>query len=137
MTSNHNIQFKATARAEEDQEAKAYIQKMPIQYLNKSPQENLNFNGRLSRAAGNARHVLTAVIVLTTSDRDIGPGPVRAARATADNGNVRAVGVDAAGAGDVLKGQAGDGNAGGGVTVEVTAVVVLLDEDAVSGLLVG
>jgi hypothetical protein len=85
----------------------------------------------LGRASRNTRNILTAIIILSTRDINIIPGPVRAAGATADDGNVGAVRGDGAGAGDVLDGQVGDGDARGWVAVEVAAVVVLFDEDAV------
>ena len=85
----------------------------------------------LSRARSNTRDVLALIVVLATSDLNISPGPVRATRATADNGNVVAVRGNGAGAGDVLNSQAGDGEVGGWVSVEVAAVVVLFDQDTV------
>ena len=87
----------------------------------------------LHLAASNARNVLTATVGLTTGDLNARPGPVRATAATADNGNVVTGRGDSAGAGDVLDGEVGDGDAAGGVALQVTAVVVLLDEDTVPG----
>lgn len=87
----------------------------------------------LHLAASNARNVLTATVGLTTGDLNAGPGPVRATAATADNGNVVSGRGDSAGAGDVLDGEVGDGDSAGGVTLQVTAIVVLLDEDTVPG----
>jgi hypothetical protein len=85
----------------------------------------------LSRASRNTRNILTAIIIVSTGDINIIPGPVRAARATADDGNVGAARGDPARAGDVFDGQVGDGDSGGRVAVEVATVVVLFDEDAV------
>ncbi len=85
----------------------------------------------LSRARSNTRDVLALIVVLATSDLNISPGPVRATRATADNGNVVAVRGNGAGARDVLNSQAGDGEVGGWVSVEVAAVVVLFDQNTV------
>lgn len=89
----------------------------------------------LSRARSNAGNVLAVIVLLATRDLNTSPSPVRAARATADNGDVVAVLGDGAGARDVLDSQAGDGEIRGGVSVEVTAVVVLFDEDTVPVLL--
>lgn len=69
-------------------------------------------------------------MVLATVDRDVGPGPVGAARRAADNGNIGGVGVNSSLTRDVLDGEAGDGDAAGGITAEVTTVVVLLNQDA-------
>jgi hypothetical protein len=64
---------------------------------------------------------------------NVGPGPVLATRAAADNSSILSVGVNAVLALDVLEGKAGNGEAAGGLAVEVAAVVVLLDEDTVLG----
>lgn len=68
---------------------------------------------------------------LATSDINGVPGPVGARAVTAGDDNVVAAGLD--GAGDTVHGEVGDGDAGGRVAVEVTAIVVLLDEDTVLG----
>lgn len=88
---------------------------------------------RLGLAGSNAGNVLAAAVVLATVDLDVGPGPVGAAGLATDNGNVGALGVNSTGAGDVLEGEASDGETAGGVTVEVTAIVVLLNQDTVLG----
>jgi hypothetical protein len=87
----------------------------------------------LGAARCNTRDVLAAVIVLTTGDVDVGPGPVGAGVITADDDDVVSIRVDSAGAGDVLNGEVGDGDARCHLAVEITAVVVLLNEDTIAG----
>lgn len=80
--------------------------------------------------SGRSGHTLARAVVLATSYGDTGPGPVRAVGA--DDGNVRAAGLDSTLAIDLLDGEVGDGHPGGGLAVEVPVVVVLLDEDTVA-----
>lgn len=87
---------------------------------------------RLGAARSNTGDILAAAVVLTTGDLDVGPGPVGASAFTTDDDNVVSIRVDSAGAGDVLDGEVGDGDTRGHLTVEVTAVVVLLNEDTIT-----
>jgi hypothetical protein len=83
-------------------------------------------------ALGNARNVSAATVRLTTGNSDIAPGPASAGRAaTAGNHNIVSGARNRASAGDVLDNKAGDGDAGAGCTLQVTTVVVLLNEGAV------
>lgn len=78
------------------------------------------------------RSILAVAVRLASGDRDIIPGPVGASARAADDDNVVAGAGHGAGAGDVAEGKVGDWDAAGGLAaVEVAAVVVLLDEDAV------
>lgn len=83
-------------------------------------------------AASTARNILAAVS-LATSYSHIGPGPVGARSVTAFNYNVVSIGVNSIGSGDVLNSEIGDRDTGGrGAAVEVTAIIVLLDENSVA-----
>lgn len=87
----------------------------------------------LSRAGSNTGDVGAAAVGLAAGDDDVGPGPARARAAAAGNDDVVAAGGDGARAGNVLDLEVGDGDAGRRGAVEVAAVVVLLDDDAVLG----
>lgn len=82
-------------------------------------------------AASNARNVLAATVGLTASDLDVAPGPVGAGTAAADNGNVSTAGGNSARAGDARDSEIGDGDTAGRVALQVTALVVLLNQDTV------
>lgn len=82
-------------------------------------------------ARSNARNVLAAVVLLTTRDLNVVPGPASASTLSTNDGSVLALGVNGVLALDVLESKVGDRETAGGVAVEVTAVVVLLDEDTV------
>jgi hypothetical protein len=83
------------------------------------------------RTLGNAGHVGALVIGLTTSNVDTGPGPACArAFATGDNDVVAAAGNTTS---DVVKCQGGDGDTSVRVTMKVTAIVVLLNKNAIPG----
>ena len=87
----------------------------------------------LGAARCNTGDVLTAAVVLTTGDLDVGPGPVGAGVVTADDDDVVSVRVNGAGAGDVLNSEVGDGDARGHLAVEIAAVIVLFNEDTIAG----
>ena len=86
-----------------------------------------------SRALGNAGYVGAAAVGFTTGNGDASPSPASARRltATSDNDIVSAAG-HSTGTGDVLDCQAGNGDAGAGGTMKITAIVVLLNQDAVA-----
>ena len=87
------------------------------------------------RAFGNARDVGAATVGLTTGDSNIAPGPASAGRAAAAGDNNIVSGArDGTSTSDVLDNKASDGDSGAGCALEVTAVVVLLDERAVPSL---
>lgn len=79
-----------------------------------------------------AGHVLAIAVSLATSHSHTAPCPISASVVATDNNDVVATARDGTASVDVLHGQAGDGNAAGGVALEVTTLVVLLDEDTVS-----
>jgi len=82
-------------------------------------------------ARSHAGNVLAAIVLLTTGNLNVGPSPASASTLSTNNSSVLALGVNSVLALDVLEGEVGDGKTAGGATVEVTAVVVLLDEDTV------
>ena len=82
-------------------------------------------------ARSNARNVLAAVVLLTTRDLNVVPSPAGASTLSTNDGSVLALGVNSVLSLDVLESEVGDGETAGGVAVEVTAVVVLLDENTV------
>jgi hypothetical protein len=85
------------------------------------------------RALCNAGNVGAATVGPTTSDRDTGPGPASAGcAATTCNNNIISAAGNGLGANDIREGQAGDRHTGVSSAVEVTTVVVLLDENTVS-----
>lgn len=85
----------------------------------------------LNLARGDAGDVLARVVLLAARDLDVGPGPVGAAAGAADDSQVVAARGDGALAVQAVDGDVGDGQVAGGVAVQVAAVVVLLDQDAV------
>lgn len=87
-------------------------------------------------AASTARNILAAV-GLATSNSNIGPGPVGARSVTAFNNNIISVGVNSISSGDVLNGEVSDRDTSGrGAAVEVTAIIVLLDENSVAAIII-
>lgn len=82
-------------------------------------------------AASNAGNVLAAAVGLTTGDLDVAPGPVGATTAATDNSNVITAGGDGARTGNAGDSEVGDGDAAGRGTLQVTALVVLLNQDTV------
>lgn len=86
---------------------------------------------KATRLASDAARQVLAGIGLATSDGDARPSPVGARAAAADNSLVVSTTRDGTGAGDAGQLEVGDGDAGGGAALEVTAIVVLLDEDTV------
>ena len=82
-------------------------------------------------AASNAGNVLAAAVGLTTGDLDVAPGPVGAAAAATDNSNVITAGGDGASAGNARDSEVGDGDTAGRGALQVTALVVLLNQDTV------
>jgi hypothetical protein len=89
-------------------------------------------------AASRARNVLAAAVGLTTGDLDVAPGPAGAGAAATDDGNIIPAGGNSTGAGNIGDSEVGDGDTAGRGTLEVSAVVVLLDQDTVSNkMLVG
>jgi len=83
------------------------------------------------RALGNAGYVGALVVGLAASYGYICPGPASAGALSAGNDDVVATAGDITS--DVVERQTGNGNASISVTVEVTTVVVLFDEDAILG----
>jgi len=86
-----------------------------------------------SGALGNAGYVGAAAVGLTTGNGDTSPSPAsaRGLAAASDNDIVSAAGHSTS-TSDVLDCQAGDGDAGAGGTMKITAIVVLLNQDAVA-----
>lgn len=82
-------------------------------------------------ARSNAGNVLAAVVLLSTRNLNVGPSPVSASSLATDDSSILSLGVNGVLALDVLEGEVGDGKAAGRVSVEVTTIVVLLDENAV------
>lgn len=84
-----------------------------------------------SRASNVAGHILAAAVLLPTGDGHTRPRPAGARPRAADDHDVVAAAGHGARSGDVLDREGGDGDVGCGRALEVPAVVVLLDEDAV------
>jgi len=80
----------------------------------------------------NTRHAGAASILLSTSDCDISPCPASARRAaTASDYNVVATASNGAGTDNVGDNKASDGDTSGCGAVEITSVVVLLNQNTV------
>lgn len=84
---------------------------------------------RLARSSGG--DVLALGASLATGDVNASPGPVGAGSVTAEDVDRDSIISDRAG--DVLDGEAGDGDAVGGGTSGRAVLVILLDDDAVVG----
>jgi hypothetical protein len=82
--------------------------------------------------ASNTGNILTAAICLAAGDRDTGPGPVGTRTRATHNSNVIAAGADSARSGDILDREISDRDTGGRIALEVTTIIVLLDENTVS-----
>lgn len=83
-------------------------------------------------AADSTGNVGAATVCASTSDINITPSPVRAARASTDNNNVVTAGGNSIDTRDVLDCEVGNGDTAGCCSLEIATVVVLLDEDTVS-----
>jgi hypothetical protein len=81
------------------------------------------------RALGNAGHVGALVVDLATGYGDIGPSPASAGALTTGDDDVVATAGNVAS--DIVERQSGDRDTSIGVTVEVTTVIVLFNENAV------
>lgn len=90
-------------------------------------------DSRNLRALGDARNVAAAAICLSTSDIDTSPGPASAGTAATSDDNIITAAGNSTGSRDAIQSQASDGNAARRGTLQVTAVVVLLDEDTILG----
>lgn len=86
-----------------------------------------------SRAGRNAGNVLAAAVLLATGDGHIAPRPVRAAAGAADNDDVVAAAGDGIASVDVLDDHVGDRDSTRRVALEISTLVVLLDQDTVPG----
>jgi hypothetical protein len=75
---------------------------------------------------------LATAVGLAPADLDIRPGPVGASTGAAYDGVVVSARAHCTRARDVLDRQVRDGNAAGWVTLEIAAVVVLLNQNTVS-----
>lgn len=101
-----------------------------MQRLNALPNESAFPSKCLGGASSTIGDVLAVIVVRSTRDRDRAPGPVRARRGAAtDNCNVGTIRVD--GSRDTGQGEVGDGDTSGGIALEVTTIVVLLNQDTV------
>lgn len=74
---------------------------------------------------------MAAAIGLTTSNLNVAPGPARAGTTATDDGNVITAGSDSARARNAGDSKASDGDTAGRGALEITAIVVLLDQDTV------
>ena len=91
------------------------------------------YTSKCLRALGNAGDVGAAAVGLATGDGDTRPSPARArAFAAAGDNDIVSTAGDSTCTTDVLDGQSSNGDAGTGGTVEITTVVVLLNQDSVS-----
>lgn len=90
----------------------------------------LDFMSKLT--ASNTGDILAATITFTTADLHVGPGPVRASTRSTHYSVVVATGADGTCSGDILECQTGDGDTTSRVAMEITTVIVLLDEHTVS-----
>lgn len=86
-----------------------------------------------SRAGRNAGNVLAAAVLLATGDGHIAPCPVRAAAGTADDDDIVAAAGDGIASVDVLDDHVGDRDSTRRVALEISTLVVLLDQDTVPG----
>jgi hypothetical protein len=87
--------------------------------------------GRLRARTNNTWDILARRVCLTTSDSNRGPSPGLARGATTDNNDIVSRGGNGASTRNVLDGQISDGDTSGRVSVKITTIVVLLDEDTV------
>lgn len=87
-------------------------------------------------ALGNAGDVGTAAVGLSTSDGNVRPSPAsaRLTAAAGDNDIVAGAG-NSASTSDVLDDKTGDGDASASCALQITAVVVLLDESTIPSCL--
>ena len=86
-----------------------------------------------SGALGNAGYVSAAAVGLTAGNGDTSPSPASArGRAAASDNDIVSAAGHSTGTSDVLDCQASDGDAGAGGTMKITAIVVLLNQDAVA-----
>lgn len=85
-----------------------------------------------SGARNSAGHIRALAIRLASRHGHVGPRPARARPAAARNDNIISATRDRPRTRNVLEGEVGDGHAAGGrAAVEVAAVVVLLNQDAI------
>lgn len=85
------------------------------------------------RASHAGRHVRAAAVLLASSHGYALPSPPRASATATDDHNVVPAAGDSTRPGDVVEGKACDGDARcGSATVQISAVIVLLDQDTVS-----
>lgn len=74
---------------------------------------------------------MAAAICLSSSNLHTGPRPVGTRARSAYNCSVITTGAHGTGSSDILNSQASDGDAGSRVTVEISAVIILFDENSV------
>lgn len=83
--------------------------------------------------ASNTGDILAAAICLAACDLDAGPGPVGTSTGATHDSNVITAGAHSTSSSNILDCEISDRDAAGRIALEVTAIIVLLDKNTVSG----